>query len=65
MSDTITTSELAIVIGSVREGRFGPVAASWVAGQATAHDDDIVCGRRTAVVSGKGHCVVRACPTLR
>src|ERR1035437_8898509 len=34
---TITTSELAIVIGSVREGRFGPVAASWVAGQATAH----------------------------
>jgi NAD(P)H-dependent FMN reductase len=37
MNDTITTSELAIVIGSVREGRFGPVAASWVAGQAAAH----------------------------
>jgi NAD(P)H-dependent FMN reductase len=37
MNDTITDSELAIVIGSVREGRFGPVVASWVAGQATAH----------------------------
>jgi NAD(P)H-dependent FMN reductase len=37
MDDTSTTSELAIVIGSVREGRFGPVAASWVAGQAAAH----------------------------
>jgi NAD(P)H-dependent FMN reductase len=29
--------KLVIVIGSVREGRFGPVAASWVAGRATAH----------------------------
>jgi NAD(P)H-dependent FMN reductase len=37
MKDTITTCELAIVIGSVREGRFGPVAASWVAAQAAAH----------------------------
>jgi NAD(P)H-dependent FMN reductase len=37
MNDTSATSELAIVIGSVREGRFGPVAASWVAGQAAAH----------------------------
>jgi NAD(P)H-dependent FMN reductase len=37
MNDTITTSKLAIVIGSVREGRFGPVAASWIAGQAAAH----------------------------
>jgi NAD(P)H-dependent FMN reductase len=37
MNDIITTSELAIVIGSVREGRFGPVVAAWVAGQATAH----------------------------
>jgi NAD(P)H-dependent FMN reductase len=32
-----TASRLAIVIGSVREGRFGPTVASWVAGQATAH----------------------------
>ena len=28
---------LVIVIGSVRDGRFGPVVASWVAGQARAH----------------------------
>ena len=38
MSDTtITTSELVIVIGSVREGRFGPVAASWVRDRALDH----------------------------
>lgn len=30
-------SNLVIVIGSVREGRFGPVVASWVAEQARAH----------------------------
>jgi NAD(P)H-dependent FMN reductase len=29
--------KLVIVIGTVREGRFGPVVASWVAGQAAAH----------------------------
>ncbi|RAY13791.1 NADPH-dependent oxidoreductase [Actinomadura craniellae] len=28
---------LAIIIGSVREGRFGPVVASWVAEQARVH----------------------------
>jgi NAD(P)H-dependent FMN reductase len=28
---------LAIIIGSIREGRFGPVVASWVAEQARAH----------------------------
>ncbi|GII30667.1 FMN reductase [Planotetraspora mira] len=28
---------LAIIVGSVREGRFGPVVASWVADQARAH----------------------------
>ncbi|MFC0503199.1 NADPH-dependent FMN reductase [Micromonospora costi] len=36
---------LAIVVGSVREGRFGPVVASWVAGQAREHggfDVDVV-----------------------
>jgi NAD(P)H-dependent FMN reductase len=37
MTDAITASELAIVIGSVREGRFGPVAAAWVAAQAATH----------------------------
>lgn len=31
-----TPMRLAIVIGSVREGRFGPVVASWFAEQATA-----------------------------
>lgn len=28
---------LVIIVGSVRTGRFGPVVASWVAGQATHH----------------------------
>lgn len=31
-------SKLVIVIGSVREGRFGPVVASWVADRAREHD---------------------------
>ena len=30
-------SRLAIIIGSVREGRFGPVVASWVADRAREH----------------------------
>jgi len=30
-------SRLVILVGSVREGRFGPVVASWVADQARAH----------------------------
>ncbi|MEW2068148.1 NAD(P)H-dependent oxidoreductase [Streptomyces sp. NPDC007346] len=29
--------KLVIIVGSVREGRFGPVVASWVAEQAGAH----------------------------
>ncbi|MFG2460792.1 NADPH-dependent FMN reductase [Streptomyces sp. NPDC048523] len=29
--------KLVIIVGSVREGRFGPVVASWVAEQAAAH----------------------------
>ncbi|MEU0948211.1 NAD(P)H-dependent oxidoreductase [Streptomyces canus] len=29
--------KLVVVVGSVREGRFGPVVASWVAEQAAAH----------------------------
>jgi NAD(P)H-dependent FMN reductase len=32
-----TTHKLVIIIGSVREGRFGPVVASWVAEQAARH----------------------------
>ena len=32
-----TPSRLAIIIGSVRDGRFGPTVASWVADQARAH----------------------------
>jgi len=31
------TSNLAIVVGSVRTGRFGPVVAAWTAEQAIAH----------------------------
>ncbi|MFD7811698.1 NADPH-dependent FMN reductase [Streptomyces sp. NPDC059785] len=34
---TRTPHKLAIVVGSVREGRFGPVVASWVAEQAGLH----------------------------
>ncbi|MET9019153.1 NAD(P)H-dependent oxidoreductase [Actinopolymorpha sp. NPDC004070] len=30
-------SRLAVVVGSVREGRFGPTVASWVAEQARVH----------------------------
>ncbi|GGL09539.1 NADPH-dependent FMN reductase [Nocardia jinanensis] len=33
-----TPLRLAVVIGSVREGRFGPVVASWIAAQAAEHD---------------------------
>lgn len=32
-----TTYKLVIIVGSVREGRFGPVVASWVAKQACLH----------------------------
>jgi NAD(P)H-dependent FMN reductase len=30
-------NRLVVIVGSVREGRFGPVVADWVAGQARAH----------------------------
>ena len=30
--------KLAIIIGSVREGRFGPTVANWIAGQAKQHE---------------------------
>ncbi|HKS43614.1 MAG TPA: NAD(P)H-dependent oxidoreductase [Amycolatopsis sp.] len=29
---------LAVIVGSTREGRFGPVVANWLAGQARQHD---------------------------
>ena len=32
-----TKHRLAVIVGSVREGRFGPVVASWVAEQARSH----------------------------
>ncbi|MFE3443493.1 NADPH-dependent FMN reductase [Nocardia sp. NPDC059180] len=37
--------KLAVIIGSVRDGRFGPVVASWFAGHARAHggyDVDVI-----------------------
>ncbi|RMB84795.1 NADPH-dependent FMN reductase [Streptomyces shenzhenensis] len=40
-----STHKLVIIVGSVREGRFGPVAAAWVAEQARRHsgfDVDVV-----------------------
>ncbi|MBP1161929.1 MULTISPECIES: NADPH-dependent FMN reductase [unclassified Rhodococcus (in: high G+C Gram-positive bacteria)] len=36
MSDNL---KLAVIIGSVREGRFGPVVASWFADQARLHGE--------------------------
>ena len=38
------SSTLVIVIGSVREGRFGPAVAAWVAEQAGAHGGFDVVG---------------------
>ncbi|GAA4822596.1 NAD(P)H-dependent oxidoreductase [Streptomyces ziwulingensis] len=35
--DNDSKHRLVILVGSVREGRFGPVVSSWVAGQATAY----------------------------
>ncbi|MDT0270500.1 NAD(P)H-dependent oxidoreductase [Streptomyces sp. DSM 44915] len=37
VSDTAPTLRLTVLIGSVREGRFGPVAADWAVQQAEAH----------------------------
>ncbi|PXY31395.1 NADPH-dependent FMN reductase [Prauserella muralis] len=37
MSDT--TLRLAVIIGSTRKDRFGPVPAAWFAGQAKQHED--------------------------
>ncbi|MBF6086848.1 NAD(P)H-dependent oxidoreductase [Nocardia cyriacigeorgica] len=40
-----TPLKLAVIIGSVRDGRFGPVVASWFADQARAHggyDVDVI-----------------------
>ncbi|GAB0102042.1 NAD(P)H-dependent oxidoreductase [Nocardia sp. JMUB6875] len=34
---TSTPLRLAVIIGSVREGRFGPVVANWIAEQARRH----------------------------
>jgi NAD(P)H-dependent FMN reductase len=39
MDDTTHPLKLAVIVGSVREGRFGPVVASWFAGQAEQHND--------------------------
>ncbi|MGB8994544.1 MAG: NAD(P)H-dependent oxidoreductase, partial [Pseudonocardiaceae bacterium] len=34
-----TMFSLAVIVGSVREGRFGPVVAGWFIGQAKQRDD--------------------------
>ncbi len=39
MHPTAATFVLAVIIGSVREGRFGPVVAGWFVGQAKQRDD--------------------------
>ncbi|WP_371482352.1 NADPH-dependent FMN reductase [Kitasatospora sp. NBC_00315] len=35
--ESTDTLDLAVIIGSVREGRFGPVVANWFTGQAELH----------------------------
>jgi NAD(P)H-dependent FMN reductase len=37
-----STSTLAVIVGSVREGQFGPVVADWFVGQAKQRDDLVV-----------------------
>lgn len=37
MSEISDKSRLVVIVGSVREGRFGPVVASWVADRAREH----------------------------
>jgi NAD(P)H-dependent FMN reductase len=37
MNDIATRPVLTVIVGSVREGRFGPVVGSWVADRARAH----------------------------
>ncbi|MGH3986911.1 MAG: NADPH-dependent FMN reductase [Pseudonocardiaceae bacterium] len=39
MNPTAAMSALAVIVASVREGRFGPVVADWFAGQAKQRDD--------------------------
>ncbi|MGH3852838.1 MAG: NADPH-dependent FMN reductase [Pseudonocardiaceae bacterium] len=39
MRPTTTTHALAVIVGSVRAGRFGPVVAGWFVGQAKQRDD--------------------------
>ena len=36
-TDAAAPLRLAVIVGSVREGRFGPVVADWFAGEARAH----------------------------
>jgi NAD(P)H-dependent FMN reductase len=36
-SETTETTRLVVLVGSVREGRFGPVVASWIADRARDH----------------------------
>jgi NAD(P)H-dependent FMN reductase len=37
MNEITGTSRLVIIVGSVRQGRFGPTVASWVADRAHEH----------------------------
>lgn len=53
---TATPTRLAVIVGSTREGRFGPVVADWIARQARAREDldvdvvDIAAARLPAVL---------------
>ncbi|MEV4124384.1 NAD(P)H-dependent oxidoreductase [Nocardia sp. NPDC049707] len=39
MTNTTDTIETAVIIGSTRDGRFGPVVADWIAGHIAARED--------------------------
>jgi len=55
MTDTEHPIRLAVVVGSVREGRFGPVVAAWFADRARARPEfavDVVDLAETGLGSG-------------
>lgn len=52
--------KLVIIVGSVRDGRFGPVVGSWVAEQARAHG-----GFDVEVVDLAGIDIPLTCPPNR
>jgi NAD(P)H-dependent FMN reductase len=60
MSSTLV---LAVIVGSVRQGRFGPVVADWFVGQAKQRDDlnvDVIDLADTPILSTYFRCRIAA-----